>query len=180
MKPLTSNDVESELSYAYVHAVAAKAGMGCEVSGRHNDNAGVDARLTAWGPFPNGGYLEEVDLNIQLKATISEPADDGDCYSYFLRGTERYDDLRTTALSTPRILVVLFLPRNPDEWVCLDEEQLSLRRCAYWVSLRGASSSANGTGVTVKIPKRQIFNHISLAEIVRRLSHNDIPAYEAQ
>ena len=69
MSPLTSQNVESELSYAYIHAIAASARAGCEVAGRHADNAGVDAKLTAWGPFPSGGYRQEVDLKIQLKAS---------------------------------------------------------------------------------------------------------------
>jgi hypothetical protein len=29
MRPLTHNDIESELSYAYLHAVAAHAGASC-------------------------------------------------------------------------------------------------------------------------------------------------------
>ena len=39
--PLTENDVKAELSYAYLHAVAARAGFGCEVANRHSDNVGV-------------------------------------------------------------------------------------------------------------------------------------------
>ena len=40
-------ETESELSYAYLHAVAAGAGMSCEVSGRHVDNMGIDAIVRA-------------------------------------------------------------------------------------------------------------------------------------
>jgi hypothetical protein len=69
MKPLSPNDIESELSYAYLHAVAAKAGVGCKVGSRHDDNAGIDAELTGWGPFPGGGYREEIDIKVQIKAT---------------------------------------------------------------------------------------------------------------
>ena len=113
MKPLSPNDIEAELSYAYLHAVAAKAGVGCKTGSRHDDNAGIDALLTGWGPFPGGGYLEEVDLNVQLKATVQPPTTKGEHWSYSLRGIRRYDDLRNDALSTPRILVVLFLPDRP-------------------------------------------------------------------
>lgn len=109
MRPLSAENVESELSYAYLHAVAAHAKVGCEVAGRHDDNAGVDAKLTGWGPFPGGGYRNEVDIKVQLKATKQQPAIVGNCWSYSLRGIARYDDLRTEAVSTPRILVVLSL-----------------------------------------------------------------------
>lgn len=59
MKALSPRNIESELSYAYLHAVAASAGVDCGIATRHEDNAGVDARLTGWGPFPGGGYREE-------------------------------------------------------------------------------------------------------------------------
>ena len=61
VRPLSANNIEAELSYAYLHAVASKAGVGCKLGSRHDDNAGIDAELTGWGPFPNGGYLTEID-----------------------------------------------------------------------------------------------------------------------
>ena len=42
---MTENNIKAELSYAYLHAVAARASFGCESSGRHSDSAGVDAYL---------------------------------------------------------------------------------------------------------------------------------------
>src|SRR5438552_2690338 len=122
MKPLAPNDIESELSYAYLHAVAAKSAIACRVSSRLEDNAGIDALLTAWGPFPNGGYRQEVDLKVQLKATVSQPAEaDTHC-------VQRYDDLRMRTVSTPRLLVVLFLPANADQWIGISEDELIMRR----------------------------------------------------
>lgn len=68
--------------------------------------------LTGWGPFPNGGYRQEVDIKVQLKATVKQPALVGNSYSYSLSGINQYNDLRTDTVSTPRILVVLFLPSD--------------------------------------------------------------------
>ena len=104
MRPLSANNVESELSYAYLHAVASAAGAACSVTTRHEDNSGVDAKIVGWGPFPNGGYRHEVDLKVQLKATTATPSTVSKCLSYFLRGVPQYDDLRSAAVSTPRIL----------------------------------------------------------------------------
>lgn len=47
MNPLSNNDIENELSYAYLHAVAARSGIGCSLATRHEDNRGIDARLNA-------------------------------------------------------------------------------------------------------------------------------------
>lgn len=42
---MINQNIESELSYAYLHAVAAKAGMSCKQGDRHDDGAGVDAEV---------------------------------------------------------------------------------------------------------------------------------------
>ena len=178
MKPLSQNNIESELSYAYVHAVAAGAGVGCAVAGRHDDNSGVDATLTGWGPFPSGGYRNEIDIKVQLKATVSVPVETNGYLSYFFRGVQQYDDLRSGAVSTPRILVVLFLPPDRENWLSLDEDALLLRKSAYWVSLRGAGPSTNQTGQTIYLPKRQIFSPESLIGLMTQLSNSQIPQYE--
>jgi hypothetical protein len=151
--------------------------MACGVGSRHEDNNGVDARLTAWGPFPGGGYLTEVDINVQLKATIGLPTGDATHFSYFLQGKQRYDDLRSETVGTHRILVVLFLPKNAEEWLSHSEDELVLRRCAYWVSLRGAPATSNSSGVTVKLPKKQLFDPQGLAALAARISGKDTPRY---
>lgn len=178
MKPLTSQNIESELSYAYIHAVASRAGASCRVGTRHEDNTGVDATITGWGPFPGGGYRTEVDLKIQLKATIDAPTKVGSCWSYTLSGISQYDDLRAETLSVPRILVILFLPQDDAEWLKHTEDALLLQKCAYWVSLRGAPPSANKTAQQVYLPTAQKFDVDGLKEIFRRISKNDHLTYQ--
>jgi hypothetical protein len=181
MNPLTDNNIESELSYAYLHAVAAHAGVSCKVSGRHDDNAGVDAELTGWGPFPGGGYRQEVDIKVQLKATIKPPQDDGAFLSYSLGGIERYNDLRADTVSTPRILVVLFLPADKKDWLSCTVDALTLRKCAYWVSLRGAEISENNTAQTIYLPKIQKFDTTGLSSLMSQLSNSPVlPTYKGK
>ena len=177
MQALLPPNIESELSYAYLHAVASKAGMACSAGNRHEDNNGIDATLTAWGPFNSGGYLTEVDIKVQLKATIAVPADDGVNLSYFLSGVSRYNDLRTATVNAARILVVLFLPEDAQDWLNHSEEELALRKCAYWQSLRGAPATTNGSGATVYLPKAQMFTPLALTDLATRLSRPDFPIY---
>lgn len=177
MSPLSTQNIECELSYAYLHAVAAHAGVSCNEGGRHEDGAGTDACLTAWGPFPNGGYREEVNLNVQLKATIKPPAEVDGSFSYYLDGIARYDILRSEALSVPRILVVLFLPKEQHEWITHTDDALSLHKCAYWVSLRGAPKSDNNSGQTVYLPKTQRFDVQGLTSLLSAISRNEVPSY---
>lgn len=179
MRALSPPNIESELSYAYLHAVASKAGMACSAGSRHEDNNGIDATLTAWGPFSDGGYLTEVDIKVQLKATIATPADDGAYLSYFLSGVNRYNDLRTPTVNAARILVVLFLPPNAQEWLNHSADELALRKCAYWQSLREAPATTNGSGATVYLPKVQMFTPQALTDLAARLSRLDFPLYPA-
>lgn len=177
MQALSPPNIESELSYAYLHAVASKAGMACNPGSRHEDNNGIDASLTAWGPFSGGGYLTEVNIKVQLKATIKEPVDDGTRLSYFLAGVNRYNDLRTETVDAARILVLLFLPADAQEWLNHSPDELALRKCAYWQSLRGAPDTANASGATVYLPKLQMFTPEGLTSLAARLSRRDFPVY---
>lgn len=181
MKPLTIQNIECELSYAYLHAVSAAAGVGCEVAGRHDDNAGVDARLTGWAPFPNGGYRREVDLKVQLKATIRNPSIskfNGEEYlSYSFSGISQYNALRSESLSTPRILVVLFLPQEQEEWLGHSHDALSMKKCAYWVSLRSAPESTNATAQTIYFPRTQCFDRDGLLGLLGDISRGEVPSY---
>lgn len=180
MCPLSSLNIEAELSYAYLHAIAAHAGVSCEVAGRHDDDAGVDARLTASGPFSGDGYRCEVDIKVQLKATIKAPARVGDSLAYCLQGIKRYDELRSLNYSTPWVLVVLFLPAERDRWLTHSEDALSLRRCAYWVSLRGAPASKNRTSQTVYLPRSQRFDATSLTSLMSQLWNGNVPTYRGE
>ena len=177
MKPLSLQNIESELSYAYLHAVAAQAGVGCKVGSRHDDNAGIDAELTGWGPFENGGYLQEVNINVQLKATIQQPHASDKGWAYRFSGIAQYDNLRADTVAIPRILIVLFLPAEPEKWLEHRPDALTLKNCAYWVSLRGAAPSENQTTQTVYLPHKQWFNPDGLKNLMSRLSHRDIPLY---
>lgn len=172
--PVAETDVEAELSYAFLHAVSSRAGAECTVKNRLSDNRGIDAQLTSWGPFT--GEKREVDLKVQLKATIAQPADFGTHYSYSIKKIAQYDDLRANAYAVPRILVVLFLPKEELEWIDVSHDLLTVKRSAYWVSLAGAPE-VNTASVTVHIPKNNLLTPASLRKLFDDLSHGSIPSY---
>ena len=62
---LTIQNIESELSYAYLHAVSSRCGIICESTGRHTDEAGVDAVLRVRGKLAADSVLTQftVDVN---------------------------------------------------------------------------------------------------------------------
>lgn len=173
MALLPNNEIESELSYAYLHAVAAKAGMECRVAGRHSDKLGIDATITAKDNFGPGTILTDICFHIQLKATTIVPSQQNSKLSYFFHGIERYEKLRSTTASSPRILVVLFLPKDANKWLTWSTERLVLQQCAWWESLRGAPESMNRSGVTVYLPEVQTFSPDGLQALATRLAKEE-------
>ena len=173
---MTSQNIESELSYAYLHAVCSKAGLSCKQGDRHDDGAGVDSEIIYRGELEHP-YFREVHLNIQLKSTTAQPAEIDGCFSYFFQGVKRYYKLRTNDSSIYKILVVLFLPDNPDEWLTCSADELVMKKAAYWVNLYGAPPVDTTSGTTIYIPKTNILTPQSLIELVNLAVNKNIPAY---
>ena len=173
---MTIQNIESELSYAYLHAVCSKAGLSCKQGDRHDDGAGVDAEIIYRGKLKHT-YLTEIQLNIQLKATTTQPVVSGKGFSYFLQGIERYDKLRTNDSSIYKILVVLFLPENSDDWLNCSEEELVMKKAAYWVNLYGAPAVNTTSGTTIYIPTSNILTPEALVNLVNLAVNDNIPEY---
>jgi Domain of unknown function (DUF4365) len=167
---LTENDIKAELSYAYLHAVASRCGLGCEAAGRHTDGAGVDAVVRAKERFSPQSVLTHFTVEVQLKATSAEPALDARNRYPFSLAVDHYDKLRDVEAGAQQILVVLFLPGDQSLWLAHSPDGLLARRCAYWVSLRGAPPSGNTTSQTVYIPQAHPFSVDGLRSVFARRS----------
>ena len=152
---LASTDREEALSRAYVAAVAASAGY--TLAMQNFDRDGVDVQVRA------GGAMRP-SLDVQLKATIQLSEDREGEFRYPLR-RRNYDLLRTQTL-VPRILVVLDLPGDESQWVSISAEELVMRRCAYWASIKGFPETTNQETVTVSIKKRNRFDTENLRELM--------------
>ncbi len=174
--PLSSNDRESELSYAYLHAVASKAGLNCEVANRHADNYGIDARVTYFDKIP-GTYITDVSLGVQLKATIKKGTETDTHIAYAFKGVDQYNRLRIYRGGEYRILVVLFLPERQDEWLTCSSEELIIRHSAYWVCLYGAEETGNSGGKTIYLPKVNLLTPESLMTLCQNIGKGNIYQY---
>jgi hypothetical protein len=177
---MTEQDIESEISYAYLHAVASAARGSCNNATRVEDNNAIDANLTMLGPFDSDPERLEVDIKVQLKATFADLPEINGKISYPFRGIAQYDKLRRGGKNPCKILILLQLPRDREEWIKVDEERLLIQKCARWVSLRGAPCSDNETSQTIYIPKMQIFDPNSLRSISEYLASGEYPVYEGR
>ena len=169
--PLSENNIKAELSYAYLHAVASRAGFACEMAGRHSDNAGVDATLRVLEErLAPASVYTQFTFDVQLKATSQQPALEGGRYSFRLDDVKRYDKLRRRAGPFPTVLAVLFLPEDANTWLEQSEDALIARRCVYWTSLWNAPATENTRGQTIYLPQSNILSVEGLRDVARRLS----------
>ena len=68
----------------------------------------------------------------------------------------------------PRILVVLNLPKASEKWIELTPEALSIRTCAYWVSLLGQPDTTNVETVTIAIHEANLLNEKALIGLLEK------------
>jgi hypothetical protein len=167
---LSEQNIEAELSYAYLHAIATRGGFSCSYTHRHLDDVGVDAQIHEDGrQLAADSIHTSFALHVQLKATRAAPVEQDGRFSYSIR-IPQYNRLRETRLASARILVVLFLPADPADWLSHSEDALIAKRCAYWVSLRGAPASANDATQTVYVPRQQVVSVDGLRQLMTRCS----------
>ena len=144
---LTSPDQEEALSRVYVQAIAARAGY---VTASYDlDRDGIDLRIQA-----GGGMRPALDL--QLKATVNLGKPKDGCFRFPLK--RRNYDLLCIETQTPRLLVVLDLPKDEHRWMTITENELVLRHRAYWLNLKGHEETNNQSSATVQIPRENLFN----------------------
>lgn len=159
---------KEQFSRAYVQAVAACAGFAWSIPSVDDDS--VDMSLHQTG---GGGTVRSPKVELQLKCEAApSPTEDGFSRSIKLKN---YDDLRDATVLVPRILVVVLVPDQITDWLGHSEAELAIRRCGYWVSLRGWPASANATGQTVQIPRAQTFTVQSLQGIMQRIGQGELP-----
>lgn len=162
------NEQKQQFSVAVARAVAAVCGLAYNEPGTDDDS--VDATLAKRG---GSGTTRSPKLDMQLKCSaVLAP---GLTHIPLSLPIKNYDELRPTNVMVPRILVVTLVPVELDDWLTCSEDQLVLRKCAYWLSLRGLPASENKEAVSVYIPRAQIFDAAGVQDIFKRLQASELP-----
>lgn len=164
---MAPTDHKDLFAQAYVRAVAAVAGY--IPGGPELDRESCDIQLSSAGDFP--GMPPRVE--IQIKGTKGQP--EADELGYDLK-QKNYDDLRYQPLMVPRLLVVVTVPGDdPQKWMTQSEEQLVMRRCGFWLSLRGRQASGNDIKTRIQIPTNQRFDVAALQLLMNNISNGIFP-----
>ena len=156
-EPKTDNDRKAELSFAYLAALAAKAGYTCQ-RGPQPDVDSIDATIRS-------GDSRRTACDVQLKATSTrDQRNDG---FHFRLSMKNYNDL-SAARMVPLILLVLELPSDEAQWLECSVEQLTMRRCGWWEWLSESEPTDAGSK-TIVIPTAQRLGVSGIAPLMARL-----------
>lgn len=151
---MTPNTQMEQISLAYIRAVAAIAGF--QVTKPDLDFDSVDGILIAdYGLRPR--------IEFQAKATTRDVIKQD--HIHYPLSVKNYNDLRIEAIN-PRILIVLILPKESSTWIKQTSDELCIRRCAYWVSLKGLPTVQNVSNVTVQIPLANVLDSPQVAKMM--------------
>ena len=94
---------------------------------------------------------------------------DGGGFSFALEA-DTYNRLRNPKVQVPKLLAVLDMPNDEDEWLTVTVEGLMLRRRMYWVNLYGQPETKQNSK-TVRIP---VLQHLDV-EALRQLMDDSRP-----
>ncbi|WP_322111964.1 DUF4365 domain-containing protein [Aerosakkonema funiforme] len=162
------NQQKEQFSNAYLQAVASVAGYSLY-------KPAVDDDSVDWGIAARGGTgrIRSPRLELQLKSTSRDVLDDS--YVRYPLKLKNYDELRMDNFAIPRILVVVLLPENLADWIQQSEQELCIRYCAYWLSLRGMPQTQNTATVTVSLPRSNLFTVSALQSLMQLISQGSQP-----
>jgi hypothetical protein len=166
---MTLNDQKEQFSFAYARAVAATARISVVEATVDDDSVDLTFQQKA-----GGGTVRSPRVEAQLKCT--ECANLHQDHVAFRLDLKNYEELRTTDLLVPRILIVVLVPDDLTTWIDHSEDELAMRKCGYWLSLRAMPpTTVTGDKVTVHLPRTNQFNVTGLQAIMQRIGNGGLP-----
>ena len=153
---MEDNLVKEQFSHSFVGAIASIAKFSTYKPSVDDESIDIGFSLKR-----GGGTICSPRLEAQLKCTSADIRKED--FIHFPLIKKNYDDLRIVNVHIPRILIVVLVPNNIEECVKHDEEEaIILKRCGYWLSLKGFPESKNQNTVTINIPRENVFSVDSL------------------
>ena len=165
---MEENLVKEQFSHAFVGAIASIAKFATYKPSVDDDSIDIGFSLKG-----GGGTICSPRLEAQLKCTSTDVRKKD--YLHFPLIKKNYDELRVENVHILRILIVVLVPDNIQD--CLqhtEEEALILRRCGYWISLKGLPESKNQSSITINIPRKNVFSVDALHTIMTKVGKGQI------
>lgn len=145
-----------------VVAIASSAGFNYSIPGFDD---GIDISII--DPSRNNHDFPST-IDVQLKSTRNEF--DSHNYIHSRMSAERYEQFRTERSLVPRIVVIMNLPKEREDWYNIQKDGSSLvRNCCYWTSLVDAPTIRSGQKtVDIKAGKDHPFDDATLCMLMAK------------
>lgn len=166
-KPLKMED----MSEAFVRALCAVHGYSivkCE-----HDNDGVDIGIRCKGKPCAESEILSPEIEVQLKSSYSRITQLHDGSINYSLEVKNYKSLIENNRMIPLILVVFHMPTDEEEWIEQTTDWLKIKKCAYWISLKGRKNTANQKSITINIPADHRLTKDSLESIMIKISKQE-------
>lgn len=161
--PMKPNMQKELFSIAYIRAIAAVAG--CKVTKPDPpDDDSVDLHI---GGYFEAGMKIQPNLDVQMKCTGNDLYLNDANIPFDLK-QKNYNDLCPTHFQVPRILVVVIVPTDFQQWLDHSEEELRLRYCGYWHNLRGEPSTPQRQK-RVYLSRTNVLNAETLGNLMKQI-----------
>lgn len=162
--------IEESISVSWVGAIVSRAGASFDIV---NQDYGVD--LTVRRVDSIGGKRMDMGgvFDCQLKATINWEKDD--TYVVYDLDAETYNKLlyRKNNSAIPCFFVVMCLPRDKKDWICVSEESLTIKKCCYYFSVHGKPTKNKST-IRVRIPRQQLLTPSTVNDLIIKISKGEL------
>lgn len=151
------------LSKAYIRIVAARCGL---THSSPEPDYGVDMSLHQVVKRDGRLVQSNSTLEIQAKSTTRAVVEDT-VVKYDMQADEH--NKLCGKVSTDRILVLLVLPPEEEQWTTISEGGLILHGAAYWFSFKRRPKTKNVGSVRLDIPRENLFTVEGLRAIMERI-----------
>ena len=160
-----------DMSEAFLRALCAANGYSIEKS--NHDNEGVDIGLECKGKVAEDSVKHSTELKVQLKSSYANITVNDDGSITYKLEVKNYKYLIDTKRMVPLILVVFHMPREEAQWIEQTNDWLKIKKCAYWISLKGWNDTDNTETISIRIPSNNLLTKDSLKEILYKMSKEE-------
>ena len=160
-----------DMSEAFVRALCAVHGYSivkCE-----HDNDGVDIGIRCKGKPCDESDILSPEIEVQLKSSYSKITQQQDGSINYSLEVKNYKSLIEDNRMIPLILVVFHMPTDEGDWIEQTTDWLKIKKCAYWISLKGREDTENQESITINIPADHQLTKDSLRSIMIKISKQE-------
>jgi len=168
---ITEQHQKEGISRAYALAVGSCAGMNCQIG--FSFDYKVDGCYREVDYHPDGEMNDSgFQIDFQLKASKNVVVEEQEViYDLDVRN---FKHLIKGNRGIPKILVLLKLPADKNDWITICEDYTKLRNCAWYCSLVGEEPTKNTSKRRIRIPRSQILTPESLKLLMESVKRGEL------